>query len=181
MGRKKNVKAWKALTQKLNDFTVQAGWFENSKYDADTSVAMIAAIQNYGAHIKVTEKQRKYLHYLGMHLKNTTQEIVIPPRPFMDNAKKRIQGPEGQEMITQELLRVLEGKQTIEQAADRLGLWAKGIVQKEIVKITTPPLSEATIEIRNSKYASKSKNKASKPLNSSGFMVESVQYQVNKK
>ena len=178
---KKNVKAWERLTKGLNDFSIQAGWFENSRYDADTPIGMIARIQNDGAHIRVTEKQRKYLHYLGLHLKKTTQEIVIPSRPFMDNARRRVMGAEGHRIVQLELIRCLEGKQTLEQAAERIGTWVQGVIQEEIKKITTPPLSKATIEIRNSQYASKSSNKSTKPLNSTGIMFTEVQNKVTMK
>lgn len=178
--RKKNVKLWEHLKQNLKDFEIQAGWFENTKYDANTPVAGVAAVQNYGAHIKVTEKQRNFLHYLGIHLKSSTGEIIIPPRPFMDKAKARLQGEEGRQMLMQEMLRVFEAKQTMEQATNRLSLWAKGIIQEEIAAITDPSLSEATIEIRNNSYQSKSKNKSTKPLNSNGIMFATVQSKVTK-
>lgn len=46
--------------------------------------ASIAATLEYGAHIKVTDKMRSYFGAVfGVHLKKTTQEIVIPARPFM--------------------------------------------------------------------------------------------------
>lgn len=180
--RKKNVKLWSHLTTQLNDFKIEAGWFENTKYDSDTPVAGIAAVQNYGAHIQqtVTEKQRNFLHLIGIHLKKTTESlnIVIPPRPFYDNAKKRITGTEGNKTVMQELLRVFEAKQTMEQAATRIGLWMQGVIQEEIKKITTPPLAESTIQQRNSQYASKSKNESTKPLNSSGIMFDTVQSKV---
>ena len=62
--RKKNVKLWNNLTKQLKDFDIRAGWFENSRYDDNTPIAGIAAIQNYGAHIRVSEKYKKYLHYI---------------------------------------------------------------------------------------------------------------------
>lgn len=179
--RKKNQKLWSHLLKELDDFEVQAGWFENTTYDNGKSVGGIAAIQNYGAHIHVTPKMRAFLHYLGIHLKDSTGEIVIPPRPFMDNAKKRIQGQEGKEIVLQELLRVFEGRQTMEQATTRLGQWAKGIIQEEIKNITTPPLSNATIEIRNSEYESKSNKLSTKPLNANGIMSTTVQHKSGKK
>ena len=43
----------------------------------------IAAVHEYGCTIKVTPKMRAYLHYQGIHLKASTQFIVIPPRPFL--------------------------------------------------------------------------------------------------
>ena len=185
MGRKKNIKLWNHLMKELDDFEIKAGWFENTRYDADTPVAGIAAVQNYGVEInqKVTPKQRAFLHYAGIHLKETTENlhIVIPPRPFMDNAKKRIQGSEGKQIILQELLRVFEGRQTMEQATNRLGLWEQGIIQEEIKKIQTPPLSANTISMRNKQYKRQSKNSSTKPLNSSGIMFNTVQYEVTKK
>lgn len=181
----KNQKVWQNLTQKLNDFSIQAGWFENTRYDADTPVGMIARIQNDGAvaHPKVTDKMRNYLHLLGIHLKKTTEQltIVIPPRPFMDNARKRVNGEEGRLVITQELMRVFEGKQTMEQAARRLGIWVQGIIQDELRKIEDPALSPLTIQSRDLSYKSKSKNKSTKPLNATGFMLNTVEFKVEKK
>lgn len=180
MGRRKNQKLWNQLTKNLNDFQIEAGWFENTKYDDGTSIGFVARIQNNGAHINVTNKQRKFLHYLGIHLKNSTGQIIIPPRPFMDNAKDRVK-KEGHQILQQEILRVFEGRQTMEKATSRLGEWLQGVIQKEITKLNNPKLSSATIEIRNKSYASHSSNQSTKPLNDSGLMLATVQYQVTKK
>lgn len=168
--------------KELSDFEIQAGWFENSTYDGKTPIAGIAAVQNYGAtiHQNVTEKQRAFLHYIGVHLKKTTNElnIVIPARPFMDNAKARIQGAEGKEILMQEMLRVFEGRQTMIQAVTRLKEWAKNIIQEELIKIQSPPLSELTIKERGNQYITKKKGNAAtsnKPLNATGLMIAEVQ------
>lgn len=183
--RTKNVKLWNQLTSQLKDFKIEAGWFENTRYDDNTSVAKIARVQNYGAHIHqtVTEKQRNFLHFIGIHLKKTTEDlnIIIPPRPFYDNAKKRITGPEGYKIVMQELLRVFEAKQTMEQAANRIGLWMQQVIQEEIKKIESPPLAESTIQARERSYKSKSKNRSTKPLNASGLMFATVQNKVTMK
>lgn len=177
--RKKNVKLWNHLTSQLKDFKIIAGWFENTRYDAETPVAGIAAVQNYGAHIQqtVTPKQRKYLRLLDIYLKKTTDNlnVVVPPRPFMDNAKKRITGAEGKKVLFIELYKVFEAKQTMEQAANRLGLWVQSVIQEEIKAITSPPLKTNTIKTREKSYKSKSKNTSTKPLNSSGIMFATVQ------
>ncbi len=47
------------------------------------SEANIAAVHEFGCTIRVTPKMRAYLHYQGVHLKASTQYIVIPPRPFL--------------------------------------------------------------------------------------------------
>ena len=178
--RKKNVKLWEHLSKELKDFKIEAGWFENTRYSDGTSVGHIAAIQNFGVQINVTTKQRNYLHHIGLHLKNSTGTIVIPPRPFMDNARARVESIEGQRIIRQEILRVFEGRHTMETATNRMGLWLQGVIQEEIRKINEPSLSGATIEIRNNEYTSHSPNKSTKPLNSSGIMFATVQFKVTK-
>lgn len=183
--RKSNVKLWNHLLNELQDFKIIAGWFENTRYDADTPIAGIAAVQNFGAFISqnVTEKQRKFLHAVGIHLKKDTTQlnIVIPPRPFMENAKKRIQGKEGREMLMQEMLRVFEGRQTTKQAAMRLKEWLKNVIQEEIVKLQEPPLKRSTVRNREKRYISNAKNQnpqtTAKPLVDSGLMLETVQGQ----
>lgn len=181
--RKKNVKLWNHLMQNLSDFEIQAGWFENSRYDAKTPIAGVAAVQNYGAEItqNVTAKQRAFLHFAGIHLKKSTESlnIVIPARPFMDNAKKRIQGAEGKEVLMREMLRVFEGRQTMKIACDRLAKWAQGIIQEELIKIQSPPLAKSTVKNRKNRYKSKAKKEnpktANKPLIDIGIMLDAVQ------
>jgi hypothetical protein len=43
----------------------------------------IAAVQEFGATIKVTPRMRAFLHAKGLHLKPSTKAIVIPPRPYV--------------------------------------------------------------------------------------------------
>lgn len=181
--RKKNEKLWKHLINELQNFEIQAGWFENSKYDDNTPVAYIAAIQNYGCEIlqNVTPKQRAYLNYAGIHLKKGTNSlnITIPARPFFDNAKRRIQGAEGKEMLHQELLRVFEGRQTMKIACEKLAKWAQRVIQEEIIKIQSPPLAESTVKARERRYKSRTKKAnpktLSKPLAATSIMLASVQ------
>lgn len=181
--RKKNVKLWNHLLKNLKDFEVQAGWFENSTYDGKTPIAGIAAVQNYGANITqaVTDKQRAFLHYLGVHLKKSTSElnITIPARPFMENAKKRVQGKEGKEILMQEMLRVFEGRQTMLQAVTRLKEWLASVIREEIIALQDPPLKRATVRNREKRYTTKSKKAnpktLSKPLVDTGLMLAEVQ------
>ncbi len=193
--RKKNQKLWSHLLKELEDFEVQAGWFENTRYDTGTPVAKIAATQNYGAEINnpggqpyIIDSNTKLAVFVDKDIpfsenlpRTKPHKIVIPPRPFMDNAKKRIQGQEGQRMIIQEILRVFEGRQTMISATERLGAWMQGIIQEEIKAITAPPLKASTIRQRNNQYKSKSKNKSTKPLNASGLMFSTVQHKSGKK
>ena len=181
MTRKSNQKLWDHLIKELDDFQVQAGWFEQSRYDNDTPIAYVAAIQNYGATVRVADSFKKYLHFVGIHLRKDKTEFIIPPRPFMDNAKRRVQSDEGKQIILQELLRVFSGKQTINKAIKKLGLWLQGVIQDEIKALNSPKLSGITVEMRDKVNVSKSINKSSKPLNSTGIMFSSVQYKAERK
>lgn len=174
--RKKNEQLWNHLLKNLNDFEIRAGWFENSRYKDGTPIAYIAAIQNYGAKIRVADSFKNYLHYVGIHLKSDKESFVIPARPFMEHAKARVRGAEGKQILSQEMFRVFEGKQTIQQAVNRLGIWLQGIIQEEIIKINDPKLSGMTVVIRNSAYETNSQNQAAKPLQGSGAMLAAVQY-----
>lgn len=184
--RIKNEKLWEHLKQNLKDFEIEAGWFENTKYDDNTPVALVAKVQNDGVHIHqtVTEKQRNFLHTIGIHLKKGTKDlnIFIPARPFMEHAKERIEGKEGKQILLQEMLRVFDGKQTMEQATERIGIWLQGIIQEEIKKISTPALAKSTIRAREKRYVSKRKKGSEsgidKPLVDTGIMFSTVQHKV---
>lgn len=178
MKNQKNTKLWNHLINELNDFEIKAGWFENSTYDGKTPVFYIAAIQNYGCSITVTEKQRKFLHYLGVHLKQSTKNIIIPARPFMDNARARVEGQEGKEILMQEMLRVFEGRQTMQQAVVKLGEWVKGIITEEITKINSPALSQITVTLREKSSSARS---LTKPLNNTMHMIDTLSYKYNLK
>ena len=46
-------------------------------------ISKIAIINEYGAKVPVTDKTRALFHKYGFHLKDSTNFITIPPRPFM--------------------------------------------------------------------------------------------------
>ena len=47
-----------------------------------TRVAWYGRVHEFGAMIKVTAKMRGFLHSIGIHLKASTSQLHIPPRPF---------------------------------------------------------------------------------------------------
>ena len=51
--------------------------------DSGLTMAQLGAIHEFGATIKVTPKMRAYLHYKGIHLKDSTTTITIPARSFL--------------------------------------------------------------------------------------------------
>ena len=199
MTRKKNIELWNHLLKELNDFEIQAGWFEDSRYDANTPVAGIAAVQNFGATIdcpggtpyfigsdglaQFVSKNSVTGRYLIKNGLVTKQHwITIPARPFMEYAKARIQGEEGKEILLQEFIRVFSGKQTTKQAAARLKEWVVNIIKEEIQKMQTPALAASTVRNRKKRYSSKTKKAnpktTAKPLVDTGIMLAEVQGKV---
>lgn len=125
----------------------KVGWFEKSKYEDGTSVAYVAAIQEYG--------------YPNGN---------IPPRPFMRPtiAKKQ---QEWAKIAESGAKAVLAGKSQVGQVMEAIGLKAAGDIRKTISLITTPPLSPRTIEARRSRRADKKTiGSLTKPLIDTGIM-----------
>lgn len=84
-------KAYKNLKQIMKDlgqeYSIKVGIIgENAaqtQEGSDLNMATLGAIHEFGATINVTDKMRKFLHFKGIHLKQDTQEINIPARPFL--------------------------------------------------------------------------------------------------
>lgn len=70
----------KKVTNK--NYSVFVGW-KNAEY------AKIAAIQEFGAIVNVTDKMRKFLHCNGIHLSPKKTTITIPPRAHRQKLIKK--------------------------------------------------------------------------------------------
>ena len=185
MKRKKNKKAWDALTQKQADFIIKAGWFENSKYNDDTPIGGIAAVQNYGAVINqnVTEKQRKFLMLLGIFLKKTTTalHIVIPPTHFMENCQNENK-EKWRKAIQDAWKSVFLGNIEPEKAMENVALIIEGDIVKAIKDVNGPPLSPLTLESKKRPYKDqKTTGNLTKRLVGTGQMRNAVSHEVTKK
>jgi|GEM_PF-1189504 hypothetical protein len=86
VSRKGSTKAWidtgelrnqitHRITGKSMSRTIKVGIFQSKK-------AFIALVLEEGATIRVSERMRKFLHAQGLHLKQSTSELHIPPRPL---------------------------------------------------------------------------------------------------
>lgn len=64
-------------SKKLHGKTVNVGHLDGGEQ------AWLAGIHEYGCRIKVTPKMRAWLHANGLHIKDSTTEIVIPERSFL--------------------------------------------------------------------------------------------------
>lgn len=106
------------LAERLNKGAVSVGFLENATYPDGTQVALVAAVQNFGAPSR-----------------------GIPPRPFMDEliAEKKATWPK----LTADLLRA-SGLNT-ERTLNRLGAVVKGQLQEKITTFEGAPLAPATI------------------------------------
>lgn len=98
--------------------TLRVGFMEDAEYPDGTSVAMVAAIQNFGA-----------------------PAVGIPPRPFFSNmvkAEAHNWGP-----LLANIL--FNRKNDVQQSLELLGMGIQGQLRKSIDNTNEPPLAPATI------------------------------------
>lgn len=145
----KNLKA-------LDGAGVRVGFFEGSKYDDGTPVALVAATQEFGS-----PKQG------------------IPPRPFMRQAIAQ-HGRWWARLVETGMKTVAAGGTvTPAQVWDRVGLKAAGDVRKAISEVQKPPLKEKTVKARLAKMADgKTVGNLRKPLVETGVMFNAVTHEL---
>lgn len=125
--QQKNIKSFQELNLRLKELASKqgkVGWFSSSKYEDGTSVAYVAAIQEFGS-----------------------PERSIPPRPFMRPAIIENQ-KDWERAAAQGANQVLAGKATPEQVMEKITLAAQNSISKNIATLTTPPLSPITLGAR---------------------------------
>ena len=99
--------------------TVMVGFLEGATYPDGTSVAMVAAIQNFGA-----------------------PAAGIPPRPFFSNMVK--EKSEGWPKAI--ALNLVDTNYDIEKTLTRVGAGIAGQLTQSIIKTNSPPLKAATVK-----------------------------------
>lgn len=138
----------------IKDARVRVGWFEESKYDDNTPVAMVAFFQEYG-----TKKG-------------------IPQRPFMRPAEFHNKD-KWDAILAQEIKKCLDAGKPLTQAMAKLGLVVQGDIAKEISSVMTPPLKESTIKARMRRMGKKNPTGSiAKPLIDTGVMLASINNKV---
>lgn len=98
----------------------------------------LAGIHEYGCRITVTPKMRAYLHHIGVHLKPTTTQIVIPERSFLRN---------GYDQSRDDILRkanrvlsdVLEGTMSEEEYFELIGTQLRDAIKEYAIDLKSPP------------------------------------------
>lgn len=132
----------------LESKQVKVGFVDGATYPDGTSVAMVAAINEYG---------------------NPSNNQ--PPRPFFRNAISEKSG-DWVETVAKGIRAGIDTTQVLEVA----GAQIKGDVQESIAILIEPKLSDVTLHIRRTRK--KFPNQSTKPLEDTKLMFGDVNYEV---
>jgi hypothetical protein len=109
--------------KKMTDMEIQVGFQGDQKYEDGTSIAQVAAVNEFGA-------------------------SDIPERPFM---RQSFENHEGElQAACDAAQRLVSSGGSAEQALQQIGVVAKGLVQDEIVNGGFAPNAESTIKKKGS-------------------------------
>jgi hypothetical protein len=147
------------------NYTVSVGWF-------NAEMAKIAKIQEYGAHINVTQKMRIFmLKTYGINLfgKDT---ITIPPRPHMQETKNKFIDSWKKKLAT--LLK--RNNYDLEKSLSTLSLIMVQDYKSVFADAKFKDLSSATLHIRQIKNIG-----GTQPLVASGEMQRQIDGKVFKR
>lgn len=136
------------VLEKLNASEVRAGFLGGSTYPDGTSVAMVAAHNEYG---DPANNQ--------------------PPRPFFRNAIAEKQ-EEWKKSIERGMASGLDAKTVLEV----VGAQIKGDIQESIATLVEPALSPATLKRRRTRKVMP--NQSNKPIVDTRVMIGDVNYEV---
>lgn len=114
------------VPDEFNGLVAQIGFPSGNNYPDGTSVAYVAAIQEFGA-----------------------PAAGIPPRPFIRPTvkEKKDQWVKG---LTKSVVKVAEGKMSAFEALSLVGIQAAADIQTKITTIYSPPNAESTIKAKGS-------------------------------
>ena len=153
MGKLTRIKSpvWQSIeqaTEEASTMVAKIGYFPSAKYPDGTSIAYIASIQEFGVPAK-----------------------NIPPRPFF-RPTMDTQRAVWQQQMGKLATRVMQGKMTVRESFDAIGLNAAGQVRETISALMSPPLKKSTLLARQSRARKGSKYKylSTKPLVDTGTM-----------
>lgn len=174
-----------AFLKKIRELNgdVDVGFFEGDKYPQRSytingkqvsageavEVAYIAKLMEYGVTQNITDKQRKFLHAIGFHLRNDTKSLHIPARPFFkktleDNRKHYIE-------LFQKAL--IQFDYDMVKSLESVGAVMSDDVKKAIADVTEPKNHGFTIQQKG----------FDKPLKGKGSSIlqKSVKHKVSHK
>lgn len=137
------------VPEEFEGMVAQVGFPSGKNYEDGTSVAYVAAIQEFGA-----------------------PAVGIPPRPFMQPTVKEEKDKWTKEIAAGAALVAL-GKTTAFDVLNAVGFQAANDMKAKIATIYTPPLAESTLAARRRRG-----NTSTKPLNDTGTMLAWLQHSV---
>lgn len=147
--------------RKLNSKKAKVG------YRAGSEQEMIAAVHEYGARIRVTEKMRGYLASQGLFLKASTTHIIIPERSFLRAGSERALA-DVQRKADQLIGDVIAGNVSVDMFFEALGLELRGKIQEFAIDLNDPVNHPFTVERKGS----------SNPLVDNGGLIGSMEVEV---
>ena len=135
----------------------------------DFDLVDLATVHEFGVTISVTKKMRNWFLAQGYPLSSSKTKIRIPERSFIrrtaDERKMKIVS-----VCNQALAAVVSGKYSAKMAVDKIGNYVVSLIQETIKKVSNPPLTQMTIELRESGGTS--------PLQDTGRLWQSIDYEV---
>lgn len=150
------------VLSELSSKYVEIGILSDS---ASSQVMMIATVHEFGVQIKVTDKMRGYFLYnFGIPLK--TDVINIPERSFIRSSFDKYQGEIAK--LGDYLDQVLHLELSVSAFYTLVGERCVAMIKEYITSMTSPPLSNLTIENKGS----------SGLLRDTGQLVSSITYKV---
>lgn len=129
----------------------------------------LAAIHEYGCTIPVTDKMREYLHSIGVHLRRSTTQIVIPERSFL-RAGYDQNRDEVLKTAESVLPDVLAGTLSEEQYFELVGTLLRDRIKEYAIDLSSPPKKPWPTR-------DPAKNN---PLIETGAMVNGIEYEVER-
>lgn len=128
--------------QALESYVGEAGVFA----DWDPFTAKIAALQEYGYEITVTDRMRRYLASQGLLLRKETTHLHVPSRPFFRTGVDRYEKSGLERKVLQEALsRYLEGHGGPEDLYDLLAFRLAQSIRRALETLQGPPLHPFTV------------------------------------
>lgn len=147
----------------LQNMKIQVGIMSEAGEDMLT----IARVHEFGCTIEVTDKMRRYLHGIGIHLKKDTKVINIPERSFIragfDDSSDKIES--GTSAMIRHLLR---GETDMDGFINFIGPYVTGLIEQYFRDLSTPPLHPVTIK----------RKKSSNPLEDTGHLRNTITYKI---
>lgn len=129
--------------------------------------AWLASIHEYGCTIQITPKMRAWLHRNGLHVKDSTTQIVIPERAFLrtgfdENHNEVIS------KVENVLPLLLAGSIDENTFYNLIGTLLRDKIKDYAVELNSPPNHQFTIARKGS----------SNPLVDTGDMINSIEFEV---